>query len=210
MGKQKWTHQARSAAPPQPSTQYTTQQEQASPAADLDQQLRRLRSHYQDGRHAQFPEAARGRYALEAARSAAAAQQLQQQQSRLWQSTPASRPAKPGFLDALSNLTDTRSERQQQSWLDRHGLRGRDPRRQAMYSLLPARMRQDYDRRLEREERMARESQRVRMEEMAAAEYRRRYYNLTYVDDLAPRAQEWASRESEREERDDVHQAARR
>ncbi|KAG5992572.1 hypothetical protein E4U43_003726 [Claviceps pusilla] len=196
MGRDKTTHKTRSATRPQPSTQYTTQQEQAShAAADLDQRLHHLQSHYQDGRYAQFPEAARGRYALEAA---AAQQQLQQ--SRLWQSTPASRPVKPGFLDTLSNLTDTRSGRQQQSWLDRHGLRGRDPRRQAMYPLLPARMRRDYDRRLEREERMARENQRARMEEMAAAEYRRRYYNLTYVDDLAPRGQEWAVQESEREE----------
>ncbi|KAG5934732.1 hypothetical protein E4U53_000605 [Claviceps sorghi] len=54
------------------------------------------------GRYAQFPEAALGRHAPEAARVAAAQQQVQ---SPVWQSTPASRPVKPGFLD-------------------RHGLRG--------------------------------------------------------------------------------------
>ncbi|KAG5978337.1 hypothetical protein E4U55_006223 [Claviceps digitariae] len=190
MGRDKTRHNSRSTTRAQATTQHTAQQ-QDQHAVEFDQQLHYLQSHYQNGRYAQFPEAAQGRYAMEAAQLAVWQQQQQQeQQGQVWQSTRASRPAKPGFLDTLGTFTDSRGEQQQRAWLERHGLRGRDPRGHVMYPFLPARMREDYSRRVEMQERMARENQVVRMEELAAAEYKRRYHNLTYVSDLVPRGQE--------------------
>ncbi|KAG6005673.1 hypothetical protein E4U21_007790 [Claviceps maximensis] len=198
MGKDSVKHKKKSsgrfhATAQQMAEQQRQQQQQAQHEAEFDQQLRHLQSHYQDGRYALFPDAAQGRRSLEVRQLADSQHQqmLQQQLSRVQQSTPASRPPAPDFLDTLSYYTHVRGEQQQQAWLDRYGLRGTDPREQSMYPHLPARMRQGYERRREAKERTAQETERMRLEGAAAMEYERRHHNLTYFSNLALREQEW-------------------
>ncbi|KAG5914704.1 hypothetical protein E4U42_000351, partial [Claviceps africana] len=64
MGGRKTGHTSGSTTPPRAHRQHTPSAEERY-AAQVDAQLRYLRSHYQDGRFALFPEAALGRYALE-------------------------------------------------------------------------------------------------------------------------------------------------
>ncbi|GAB0134667.1 hypothetical protein EsDP_00003029 [Epichloe bromicola] len=102
-------------------------------------------------------------------------------------------PASPDFLDTLHNYVHNRTGHERRAWLDNHGLRGASPRQQPIYSLLPAAMRDGYERRLEAD-RQARIQQ---QQAAAAAEVVSRYQvTNTSVDEDQDQDQDQDDKES--------------